>query len=57
MAKWWWKHIEGRPKRPIIDALFADTNGPLDQTISKTGRAISARVARREDDIDALRFG
>ena len=57
MVKWWWKHIEGGTKRPIIDALFADTNGPQDQIISKTGRAISARVAKWEDNADALRFG
>ena len=42
---------------PREDSLFVDTNGPQDQIISKTGRAISARVAKWEDNDDALRFG
>ena len=47
----------GSTEKADYRALFADTNGPQDQTISKTGRAISARVAKREDNADALRFG
>ena len=42
---------------PREDSLFADTNGPQGQIISKTGRAISARVAKWEDNADAFRFG
>ena len=42
---------------PREDSLFADTNGPQGQIISKTGRVISARVAKWEDNADAFRFG
>ena len=42
---------------PREDSLFADANGSQGQIIWKTGRAISARVAKWEDNADALRFG